>query len=337
MRTPPTISEEQIQTCLQEQYDLTPTTFEFLPVGLDFNAGVYRVASEQGAAYLLKVTTRPLYRPRFLVPRYLNDQGITAVVAPLPTRNGALWASIEGWNVSVYPFIEGDTSWTGMNYEQWKEVGSIFQKIHQVALPAEGFESLLKETFDPSEYISWIRDFEAHHLHTPDSGSESVRAVRADWLAHQSTIQTAVASLDELGRMLQQRSLPFVIAHADLHPANLLRDGHGQVFVIDWDEVMLAPKERDFIFVREPNAEAFFQGYGEREIDWMVLAYYLWERIVQDLIVDAKDVYFRKDWTEENRAEAAQWLHTRLTEESDIEAAFAATARLKEDLRWKIS
>jgi spectinomycin phosphotransferase len=37
----------------------------------------------------------------------------------------------------------------------------------------------------------------------------------------------------------------------------------GQVFVVDWDEVMLAPKERDFIFVRPPHADAFFQGYGK--------------------------------------------------------------------------
>ena len=42
----------------------------------------------------------------------------------------------------VYPFIDGDTSWTGMTNEQWKEVGAIFKRIHQVILPPFGFESL---------------------------------------------------------------------------------------------------------------------------------------------------------------------------------------------------
>jgi hypothetical protein len=42
----------------------------------------------------------------------------------------------------VYPFIEGDTGFTGMTDEQWKEVGTIFHQIHQVTLPPEGFESL---------------------------------------------------------------------------------------------------------------------------------------------------------------------------------------------------
>src|SRR6266571_4527930 len=68
MREQPGIPEERLRACLQDQYDLIPVTFEFLPLGLDYNAGVYRVVSEQGTAYLLKVTSRPLYEPRCLVP-----------------------------------------------------------------------------------------------------------------------------------------------------------------------------------------------------------------------------------------------------------------------------
>src|SRR5947209_5293923 len=147
MRKPPSIAEEQLRACLQNQYDLMPVTLEFLPLGLDYNAGVYRVVSEQGSAYLLKVTSRSLYEPAYLVPGLLRDQGITSVVAPFPSSSHASWTRLEDWNVIVYPFIEGDTSWTGMTDEQWKEVGSIFKRIHQAILPPVGFESLRKETF----------------------------------------------------------------------------------------------------------------------------------------------------------------------------------------------
>src|SRR5260370_26616899 len=171
MRISPSIAKEQRRACVQDQYDLIRVTLEFLHLGLDYHAGVYRVVSQQGTAYLLKVTSRPLYEPRCLVPRYLNDQGITSVVAPVPTRSGALWTRVEEWTVIVYPFIDGDTSWTGMTNEQWKEVGTIFQRIHQVMLPPEGFESLRKETFDPTEYARWACAFEAHHLHSRTVGS----------------------------------------------------------------------------------------------------------------------------------------------------------------------
>src|SRR5438552_11862683 len=198
MREKPDIPDELLRTTLQDQYDLYPVTLEFLPLGLDYNAGVYRVVSEQGTAYLLKVTSRPLYEPRCLVPRYLNEQGITSVVAPIPTRSGALWTKLVDWTLIVYLFIDGDTSLTGMTNEQWKEVGTIFKRIHQVMLPPFGFESLQKETFDPREYARWVRTFEAQHAQETSCGSASQRALRASWMAHQPTIHTVVTSLEKL-------------------------------------------------------------------------------------------------------------------------------------------
>jgi spectinomycin phosphotransferase len=236
---------------------------------------------------------------------------------------------LSDWTVIVYPFIEGDTSWTGMTNEQWEEVGTIFQRIHQVRLSPVGFESLLKETFDPTEYVRWVRTFETQYLHSRHDGSDSWRALRTSWVAHQSTISTTVTSLEKLAEVLKARSLPYVICHADLHPANLLRDQHGHVFVIDWDEVMLAPKERDFIFIREPPADAFWEGYGGIEIDWTALTYYLWERVVQEVIACAGDVYFRDDLAEESKADLVQLFDDTLAEEgSTLTATYAAAAHL---------
>jgi len=329
MREKPGIPDELLQTTLQDQYDLVPVTLEFLPVGLDYHAGVYRVVSEQGISYLLKVTSRPLYEPRYLVPRYLNDQGITSVVAPLLTKRGALWAKLGDWTLIVYPFIEGNSSFTGMTNEHWKELGSIFKQIHQVPVPAEGFESLRTEAFDASEYARWIHDFETQHLHARQGGSASERTLLADWLAHQSTISTAVSSMEKLAGVLQKRSGPYVFCHADLHVRNLIRDHAGHVFVIDWDDVMLAPKERDFIFIRKPQADAFWEGYGQMEIDWTALTYYRWERSVQDLIECTRDVFFKNDLGEETRADIARMFHEILVgRNSTINDAYAAAAHL---------
>src|SRR5579872_7089771 len=187
MREPPKIAEKQLRACLQDQYGLLPVTLAFLPLGRDYDAGVYRAVSKQGIAYLLKVTSRPLYEPRCLVPRYLNDQGILSVVAPIPTSSGALWTTLTDWTVIVYPWISGETSLTGMADEQWKQVGTIFKQIHRVMLPPVGFESLRKETFNPTQYARWVRAFEAQHPHTEDRSTWE-RALRSSWVAHQSTI-----------------------------------------------------------------------------------------------------------------------------------------------------
>jgi spectinomycin phosphotransferase len=329
----PKIPEERLHACLHDRYDLNPVTIAFLPRGHDYHAGVYRVTGAQGTPYLLKVTSRSLYEPSCLVPGHLSDQGISAVVAPVPTTSGALWTTLADWIAIVYPFIDGDTSLTGMTNAQWRETGTVFKQIHQVPLPPGRFHSLRKETFDPAGYVRWVRDFETQHLPAAHHGPGSERALHTTWVAHQATIHRAVIILEKLAVGLQPRALPYVICHADLHAANLLRDHAGHVFVIDWDEVMLAPKERDFIFLREPQTDAFWEGYGQQAIDWLALTYYRWERIVQDFIENARDVCLRDDVAEATKADLVRRFDADLDEHGEhFTAAYAAAAHLPADL-----
>src|SRR5262249_18975075 len=174
-----------------------------------------------------------------------------------------------------------------------------------------------------------MRTFETQHQQEQSGTSASQCTLRSSWKAHLPTIHTAVTRLEKLAEMLQSRTFPSVICHADLHARNLIRDRAGHVFVIDWDEVMLAPKERDFIFIRKPHAEAFFQGYANAEVDSLPLTYYLWERVVQDLIYNAHNVCFRDDWAEETRAQVAQTFHESLEPgASNLRAAREASAHL---------
>jgi spectinomycin phosphotransferase len=351
MPEPPRIPIELLHACLRERYGLGAETVEHLPRGHDYRAGVYRVVSEHDSVYLLKATSRPLYEPSCLVPRYLHDQGITAVVAPLPTTSGSLWTPLaEGhaewtewrewreWRVMVYPFLEGETSLTGMTDDQWQETGHIFRRIHKIPLPPEGFPSIRMESFDPTAYLRWVRDFEAQHLQSPqadEDGSGPARAVRAAWAAHRSTIHTALTALEQLGAALRSHAVPAVIAHADLHAANLLRDATGHVYVLDWDEVMLAPKERDFIFIRELQAHAFWQGYGSRareEVNWVALTYFRWERVIQDLIEEAVQALFQDDVGEDAKALAARRFAATFAAGGNVDAAHAAGTHLPGDL-----
>src|SRR5436305_9438827 len=131
MREPPNIGEEHLRACLQDQYGLTSVLLEFLPVGHDYDAGVYHVVSRQGRAYVLKVTSRLLYKPSCLVPAYLRDQGITSIVAPVRTTSGALWTHLGEWTLILYRWIDGECSWTGRTNAQWEGGGGRCRGIHQ--------------------------------------------------------------------------------------------------------------------------------------------------------------------------------------------------------------
>jgi spectinomycin phosphotransferase len=349
MREKLSVPEDHLRSCLLEHYGLTPGVIEFLPLGLDTRSAIYRVMSEHGVPYLLKAKYGSLYEPACLVPRRLNDLGISAVVAPVFTKRRGLWARFDDWTVIVYPFIDGDANWTGMTDEHWKEVGAVFKRIHrvgqvgQVGPLSQDFQLLRRETFDSAEYARQMRSLEVQYIANPSDRDVSERDLRSSWMAHQPAINAAITFLEGLAPVLRRRSGPYVICHADLHPANLIRDRAGRVFVIDWDDVMLAPKERDFIFVGDAPADGsaelapFFQGYGETEIDWIALAYYRWERIIQDLIECARTVFLRDDLGEEIKADAVQLFDRIVAGGSDFQAAYAAAAHIPADLHSHLS
>ena len=326
-----------LRACLREEYGLIPAAIDFLPIGRDLNAGVYRVVSEKGAPYLLKIKSGEFYAASCIVPRYLSDEGIESVVAALRTTTNGLWARAGEWTVLVYPYLEGDTGWAGMSEEHWMTTGAIFRRVHEVALPPAGFDGVRRETFDPSGYARSIENLETHLATLGIGGRKSEQALRRTWAKHRSTIYALLTSMDKLASVLQPQGKPHVICHADLHPGNLLRDRTGNVCVVDWDDVMLAPRERDFIFVGEPAhassryGSPFFQGYGETEIDWTLLTYYRYERVIQDLIEDAGQVIVRDDLSEEAKAEAARQFRASL-EGRNFDAAQAAAAHLPRDL-----
>jgi spectinomycin phosphotransferase len=118
-------------------------------------------------------------------------------------------------------------------------------------------------------------------------------------------IHTLVTRAEELGQQLARRVLPGVLCHGDIHTNNVLLDGHGAVWIVDWDDTVLAPKERDLMFVVGgginralvgPREEALFlQGYGARTLDSLALAYYRYAWAVSDIGAYGAEVVLRPD------------------------------------------
>ena len=113
--------------------------------------------------------------------------------------------------------------------------------------------------------------------------------IKATW----KEISHLIKRTEELAVELQSRSHEFVLCHTDVHGANLLITGDNQFYIVDWDAPLLAPKERDLMFVgggidtlwaSERDKSLFYEGYGNVRIDLPVMAYYRYERVIEDLV-----------------------------------------------------
>jgi spectinomycin phosphotransferase len=294
MREKPPLPDATIIACLRDHYHLTITELEFLPLGNDSSASVYRASADDGRAFLLKLKRDPVFEPGLQVPRYLKDQGMKQVVVPLPTITGTLWRTVDDFALILYPFIDGDEGMAaGLSDRQWLEYGAVVRQLHASQLPADLLAQVPRETFVPqAKWSGVIRELQAT-VPTRNYDHPAEQELAQFWQDHHAEIQRILDRTAALGRELQKRSLDFVLYHGDIHTANLLLTPEGDLFVVDWDQPVIAPKERDLMFIvggtvqRSPINEReqalFFQSYGPTEIDWPVLAYYRYEWLVQDI------------------------------------------------------
>ena len=109
-----------------------------------------------------------------------------------------------------------------------------------------------------------------------------------------SAIRRLVNSAQQLGQKLQGRSSKCVLCHSDIHGGNVLIHGNDTIYMVDWDEPMMAPKERDLTFIgggvanvwnQVHEEQSFYRGYGRTEVNLTILAYYRHERIVEDIAI----------------------------------------------------
>ena len=333
----PHLPDAKITAALQTDYGIVVTELDFLPIGNDSSAWVYRVGTTDGQIYFLKVKRGAVYAPSVIVPRYLLEQGMSQVVAPLPTQTQAMWASVDDFALLLYPFIEGDNGMAvGLSDQQWIDYGAVLRQLHTANLSPDLLTQLPKETFVPNP--KWSDIVKTLLAATPKGQDTLEKELAVFWRAKQPEIGKIVARTEALGRLLQQQRIPFVLCHADIHTANLLINSGGQLFVVDWDQPVLAPKERDLMFVVgaslggfvvDGNAERlFFQGYGQAEINWLALAYYRYEWVVQDLGDYAERVFLMENTGEETKRAAVQELMAMFAPGDVVDVAYQAETKL---------
>ncbi len=317
----PDLPDEKIIRYLCDAYGLTVTELEFLPIGYDAQASVYRVTTDSRQPYFLKVRRDAICKACIQAVYYLKTHGVEEVVAPLPTLMGVLWGSIDPFTLILYPFIEGDVGMTvGLSDEQWIAFGDSLRRLHTIQLPVELLTQIHRENFAP-KWSGIVRKLQAEiQQHTYDNLYEDEMA--AFWRERQEQISQIVERTKTLGQMLQARSLDFVPCHADIHTANVLLSADGNLHIVDWDQLILAPKERDLMFVA--GEMLFFQGYGKVDLNALGMAYYRYEWVVQELGDFGERVFLATESSDEIKQDSIRGFRALFDPGDVIEAAYKA-------------
>lgn len=328
----PDIQDEEIVACLRDEYGLHASHITFLPLGADPQTAVYRAEAAGGAQYFVKLRRGVFDETSVTLPRFLGEQGVSPIIVPVATPTGRPWANLGPFTVILYPFIAGEDAYAvRLTVRQWVDLGRALKRIHTVTLPAHLRGRLQRERYSPQ----W-RDRVKTHLASAANGSfaDPVAAVTAAMLNDQrGVILDLVGRAAQLARELVDRPPQFVLCHADIHAGNILVPGHDHFHIVDWDNPLLAPKERDLMSIgaslmggwRSPSEEErlFYRGYGPTTIDPAALAYYRYERIIDDIAVFC-DQLLGTTAGGEDRAQSFAFLASNFLPNGTIEIAYAS-------------
>jgi spectinomycin phosphotransferase len=326
----PDLEDERIITCLQNEYGLSVLQINFLPLGADLNSALYRVVTNDETSYFCKLRRGDFDEAAVAVPKFLSDLGVKQVIPPLTTRTGNLWVTLDPFKVILYPFVEGHNGFeVNLSAQHWVVFGKALKSLHSAVIPPSLTRSIRREEYTP-KWREMVRSFlERIRGETFD---EPTAAELADFLAakHDDTLELAARS-EQLAASLQVQNPEFILCHADIHAGNLLIDNSDNLYIVDWDTLCFAPKERDLMFVgaglggngHTPQEEVFlfYRGYGPAHIDPIALAYYRYERIVEDIAVFCQQI-FSSDEGGDDRKQSLEYLKSNYLPNHTIEIAY---------------
>jgi spectinomycin phosphotransferase len=286
----PDIPNELIISRLQEEYGLHVTSLTFLPLGADQGTAVYRVVTDDGTAYFLKLR-KGFTEIVVTIPLFLKSRGIQEIIIPFETKSKQHWADFGEYKTILYPFIEGKNGFQMELTDQHKRrLGSALKAIHSVQLPPELERLIPKEAFSP-QWRELVKSFQAQiegmSFQDPNAAklAEFIKSKRSE-------INRLIQRTEELASEVQSKPLELVLCHTDIHGANMLITAKDDFYIVDWDAPLLAPKERDLMFIgggidyiwkSQRDEAVFYEGYRKTDIDFTVLTYYRYERVIEDL------------------------------------------------------
>jgi spectinomycin phosphotransferase len=271
---------EELKKILSGKYSINVTSINDAPRG--FVAETYYATDKSGTKYFIKVIdAKSRHKEDILaslpVLTEMHQREITDINYPLKAIDGSLFYADKKIIFLVFNYVEG--TWK-RNYDNSKFFNAL-KHIHE--LDSSSFRSEIKaENFEINFEDLWLNNFER--------------------LKHDKKLQSKLGSSNTFFMMIEKDFILFkrvirkckvasfknVITHGDA-PGNVLVNTGGEISIIDWDNLLLAPIERDLWFHRfDHTLKSVYPNY---QVNELVYTYYVLKRYFEDFAEYLAEIY----------------------------------------------
>jgi hypothetical protein len=270
--TPPTgLSEGDLARVVERAWSVTVASLDYRPVG--FGSHHWVTTDSRGNRHFLtvdelasasrigeEISVHGLQLcPALAAAIDLRAFGCSFVVAPIATKDDGPLARFDGYAVTLYPLIEGESFPFEESFGQGDrdQVLELIIQLHRV--PIDAIRSPATDRF----VIPWLEQLDHSWHHDDQSRSKGPYAAIASQLLidNEAGIKGLIARYRTLVARYLSDPGPVVVTHGEVHPGNVMMTSKGWM-IIDWDTAMLAPPERDLWRLAQGGGSVF-RAYAE--------------------------------------------------------------------------
>ena len=251
---------------------------EIVPLALDHAPASLTalVKTNPGQTFFLKFK-REIVPASLSIPSLLHARSIP-VLAPVPTLSHKLSVQTGDFFLLLYPFLNArPVDHCSLTAAQWRDLGLSLRRIHETPLSAPLLAAIPHVTFVPWGEL-FVSECKEAFVHREE-------ALWTLWRTHERLIQDFYSYTWQLGQAASLAAPAFHLCHNDFHSDNVLLDpSTGDLTIIDWDNPIWGPRERDLLFIAPEDRPAFEVGYGPLDEIPEVARYVHADWLSQDLL-----------------------------------------------------
>lgn len=332
MKFEPTLDKPALMKTIWQAYGFPVASLAFFPEG---TVGCHYIADcADGQRYFVTLLTGGALatiqsdRLDFILKlrSSLYERGLfTAQPALYRTLTGELKADFDDQPLTVSEYVAGSNIW-----DHWPpdpafgaELGRLAARLHNTT-PDLGMDVPYVEQFTvPFETAlhKSLADLETGTL----VNRPGQRMLRELILPRCETLLKMLAHLHELGTTAQQLDPPLVLVHTDMHGGNLIRTPAGELVVVDWEGIMLAPAEFDLFIFMSDGFDSMLAEYLRTALTPRLhpelFAYYFYRRNLEDITYFLVSILYENTLDEQDQVDLGYLQHDCLDGWPSIESS----------------
>jgi hypothetical protein len=318
----PSIDTEHLIRVIRQQYGINTRNLNFLQRG--WGGDCYSIESANGGLYFLKVyeqatrfdtaaKSRAFYLP--LMDQLYEGEILTNSPYPIHTVDGKLSVFWEFGEIVITNYIHGEVVGFGELPENiFVELAELVGILHRSTTQLS-FEHPFTERFEIIPEGDFIQIFKS--LTSVTNTDREGRQLLQDVLLPQKTIiLKTLEKLKASQKIVKTIKKTMVICHTDLHGANLMIGEGDTLFILDWENAMIAPLEHDMIFFAGESRffDVFWPRYANQyrkaRINLDLLRFYYYRRCLEDVLGITRRVMMGDGMVDRDRSDLKNLVDT---------------------------